>query len=58
MKSQTKILFFTTLYRAKETLKNMKNFGVKLEIQLKLKSQMIIIKNIWKSNLIQMMSYL
>ena len=46
MKSQTKILFFTTLYRAKETLKNMKNFGVKLEIQLKLKSQMIIIKNI------------
>ena len=38
---------------AKKKLKNMKNYGVKSDIYLRqwLKTQIIMMKNIWKSNL-------
>ena len=46
--------------KPKKKIRNMKNCGVKAEIWLgqSLKAQMIVMKNIWKANLIQMKSYL
>ena len=57
--NKDKYLMLVPTNESKE-IKNMKNYEVKSEIELVqyLKTHIIIMKNMWKSNLVQMTSYL
>ena len=57
--NKDKYLMLVPTNESKE-IKNMKNYEVKSEIELvqHLKTHIIMMKNMWKSNLVQMTSYL